>query len=129
MALPTSSQNNQSNGHHMDAFDLHEARRQFPGLSQDVVAFNNAHGTVVYKGCIDAVAKEMSSYPFELGSDDPRGKQREANLTEQRAELAAFMNAAVDEVAFGQSTTLLFRTLGQALRPKMDGDSEMMSHS
>lgn len=136
MALTESSQNKQPNGYHggvgerklheLDAFDVHEARRHFPGLNQDVVAFNNAHGTVVHQGCIEAVAKEMSSYPFELGSDDPRGKQREANLTEQRAELAAFVNAAVDEVAFGQSTTLLLRSLGQALRPKMNEDSEMI---
>jgi selenocysteine lyase/cysteine desulfurase len=45
---------------------------------------------------------------------------------QQRAELAAFMNAAVDEIAFGQSTTLLLRTLVQALRPKMNGGSEMI---
>jgi selenocysteine lyase/cysteine desulfurase len=131
MTVANSSQNHYHNGSrngHLDrnAFDVDEARCQFPGLSQDAVAFNNAHGTVVYQGCIEAVAKEMASYPFELGSDDPRGKQREANLTQQRAELAAFMNAEVDELAFGQSTTLLLRSLGQALRPKMDEESEMI---
>jgi hypothetical protein len=76
MAVLDSSQHKQPNGGHhelgnRDAFDVHEARRQFPGLSQDAVAFDNAHGTVVYQGCIEAVAKEMGSYPFELGSDDP----------------------------------------------------------
>lgn len=136
MALTDSSQNEQptENGgvpgeqelQEQDVFDVHEARHQFPGLSPEVVAFNDAHGTVVFQGCIEAVAKEMSSYPFEPGSDDPRSKKREANLAGQRAELAAFMKAEVDEVAFGQSTTFLLRTLGQALRPKMDGDSEMI---
>lgn len=122
MAPAASSENKQ----YQDAFDVHEARKHFPGLSHDAVAFNNAHGSVVLQECIDAVANEMASYPFELGSDDPRAVKREDTLTQHRAELAAFMNADGDEIAFGQTTTLLLRTLGQALRAKMDSDSEMI---
>jgi selenocysteine lyase/cysteine desulfurase len=43
---------------------------------------------------------------------------------QQRTELATFMNAELDELAFGQSTTLLLRSLGQALRRKMNGQSD-----
>ena len=122
MASAASSENKQ----YQDAFDVHEARKHFPGLNHDAVAFNNAHESVVLQECIDAVANEMASYPFELGSDDPRAIKREDTLTQHRAELAAFMNADGDEIAFGQTTTLLLRTQDQALRAKMDSDSEMI---
>ncbi|KAF2123611.1 hypothetical protein P153DRAFT_391338 [Dothidotthia symphoricarpi CBS 119687] len=53
-------------------------------------------------------------------------KANNKGAIQRNREFAVFMDATVDEIAFGQSTTLLLRTLGHALWPKMNGDSEMI---
>ncbi|THY69848.1 putative nonribosomal peptide synthase [Aureobasidium pullulans] len=68
----------------------------------------------------------MSSIPIELGRNDPESIKKTERLGNNYKELAAFMNADADEIAFGQTTTSLFRALGQALRPLLDSDCEMV---
>ncbi|KAB8263316.1 hypothetical protein BDV32DRAFT_146645 [Aspergillus pseudonomiae] len=109
-----------------DAFDVQSVRRQFPALQGGIVAFNNAAGTAVYQGAIERTHDYMSSFPIEVGLDDPQSQKKTEGLMNKTAELAAFMNADSDEVAFGQSTTMLLRILGQALRPALNSDCEMI---
>ncbi|KUM59109.1 hypothetical protein ACN42_g8042 [Penicillium freii] len=122
-----------------DAFDVESVRKQFPALQEGIVAFNNAAGTAVYQGAIETTHKTMSSFPIEIGLEDPRSQERTEHWMKKTVELAAFINAASDEVgklpstittmsyrAFGQSTTFLLRTLGQALRPSLNSDCEMI---
>ncbi|KAE8371926.1 hypothetical protein BDV26DRAFT_298352 [Aspergillus bertholletiae] len=109
-----------------DAFDVQSVRRQFPALHEGIIAFNNAAGTAMYQGAIESTHNYMSSFPIEVGLDDPQSQKRTESLMDKTAELAAFMNAAPDEVAFGQSTTMLLRILGQALRPALNSDCEMI---
>ncbi|KAH8653268.1 putative nonribosomal peptide synthase [Tricladium varicosporioides] len=112
-----------------DAIDMELVRENFPALHEGTVAFNNAAGTAVYKGAIEKAREYMCSLPIDPGLDD-KGSRK---VTEQREntlrELAAFMNASPDEIAFGPSATFLFRSLGQALRPMLNSDCEMVVSS
>ncbi|EKJ68473.1 NPS16 [Fusarium pseudograminearum CS3096] len=112
-----------------DALDVQSVRRQFPALHGGLVAFNNAAGTAVYQGAIDNTHKYMSAFPVELGLDDPQSQAKTKRMMDKVAELAAFMNADADEIAFGQSTTMILRTLGQALKPSLNSDCEMIVSS
>ncbi|RBR10285.1 uncharacterized protein FIESC28_09535 [Fusarium coffeatum] len=112
-----------------DALDVESVRRQFPALHDGLVAFNNAAGTAVYQGAIDNTHKYMSAFPVELGLDDPQSQAKTKRMMDKVAELAAFMNADADEIAFGQSTTMILRTLGQALKPSLNSDCEMIVSS
>ncbi|KAH9997471.1 putative nonribosomal peptide synthase [Xylariaceae sp. FL0662B] len=121
---PTSSEDSAMSA--TDAIDVQSVRRNFPALQQGIVPFNNAAGTVLHQGAFESTHKYMSSCPIELGHDDPQSikatKLRENNFEE----LAAFVNASADEIAFGQSTTFLLRSLGHALRPLLNSDCEMV---
>jgi len=81
-----------------DAFDVQSVRRQFPALHEGIVAFNNAAGTAVHQGAIESTQKYMSSFPIEVGLDDPRSQKKTEVLTNKVATLAAFMNAEPDEI-------------------------------
>ncbi|KAL2027633.1 hypothetical protein VTO58DRAFT_110321 [Aureobasidium pullulans] len=110
----------------VDAFDVESVRKQFPALQQGIVPFNNAAGTALLQSAIDRTQWYMSSIPIELGRDDPESIKKTERLGNNYKELAAFMNADADEIAFGQTTTFLFRAFGQALRPLLNSDCEMV---
>ncbi|EAL85691.1 nonribosomal peptide synthase, putative [Aspergillus fumigatus A1163] len=101
-------------------------REQFPALHHGVVPFNNAAGTVVHREAAESTHRYMTSFPYELGRDDPASAAKTQRLQDRFAELAAFMNADPDEIAFGQSTTFLLRSLGQALKPLLNSDCEII---
>ncbi|KAH7179819.1 uncharacterized protein B0J16DRAFT_323293 [Fusarium flagelliforme] len=128
-SCPTPSTSTTNTTTAQDALDVESVRRQFPALHTGLVAFNNAAGTAVYQGAIDNTHKYMSAFPVELGLDDPQSQAKTKRMMDKVAELAAFMNADADEIAFGQSTTMVLRTLGQALKPSLNSDCEMIVSS
>ncbi|OJJ80662.1 uncharacterized protein ASPGLDRAFT_84853 [Aspergillus glaucus CBS 516.65] len=68
----------------------------------------------------------MTSFPYELVHDDPTSAAKTQQHEDKFAELAAFMNAEPDEIAFGQTTTFLLRSLGQALKSLLNSDCEIV---
>ncbi|KAE8363741.1 hypothetical protein BDV27DRAFT_165285 [Aspergillus caelatus] len=101
-------------------------RKEFPALHQGVVPFNNAAGTVLHHEAAEATHRYMTSFPYELGRNDPASAAKTQRMDEKFTELAAFINAEPDEIAFGQSTTFLLRSLGQALKPLLNADCEII---
>ncbi|GKU18054.1 unnamed protein product [Fusarium langsethiae] len=128
-SCPTPSTSTTNTTTARDALDVQSVRRQFPALHSGLVAFNNAAGTAVYQGAIDNTHKYMSAFPVELGLDDPQSQAKTKRMMDKVAGLAAFMNADADEIAFGQSTTMILRTLGQALKPSLNSDCEIIVSS
>ncbi|TVY42799.1 Nonribosomal peptide synthetase [Lachnellula occidentalis] len=106
--------------------DINAVRKQFPGLDEGSVCFNNGSGALVYKGAIESITRTMSAPHLNLRGLDSKSnidvKQRVAHY----AKMASFMNADPDEIAFGPSTTGLLRTLTNSLRPNLNADSEMI---
>ncbi|KAK2592653.1 hypothetical protein QQS21_009652 [Conoideocrella luteorostrata] len=109
-----------------DAFNVATVRKEFPALHHGVVAFNNAAGTVLHQDAMAGTQKYMTAFPYELGRNDAQSQAKTENLIETYGELAAFMGADPDEVAFGQTTTFLLRMLGQALKPSLNSDCEIV---
>jgi hypothetical protein len=81
-----------------DAFDVQSVRTQFPALHEGIVAFNNAAGTALYQGAIESTHNYMSSFPIEIGLDDPQSQRKTERLMDKTAQLAAFINAAPEEI-------------------------------
>lgn len=81
-----------------DAIDVQSLREQFPALHHGVVPFNNAAGTVVHREAAESTHRYMTSFPYELGRDDPASAAKTQRLQDRFAELAAFMNADPDEI-------------------------------
>lgn len=96
VATPASSEDCAATG--TDAIDVQSVRGHFPALHHGLVAFNNAAGTVVHQGAVEGTNKYMSSFPIELGRDDPQSHAKTERLGNIYAELAAFMNAEPDEI-------------------------------
>jgi hypothetical protein len=81
-----------------DVIDVQSLREQFPALHHGVVAFNNAAGTVLHREAAESTHRYMTSFPYELGRDDPASALKTQRLQDRFAELAAFMNADPDEI-------------------------------
>ena len=81
-----------------DVIDVQSWREQFPALTLGVVAFNNAAGTVLHREAAESTHRYMTSFPYELGRDDPASAAKTQRLEDKFAELAAFMNAEPDEI-------------------------------
>ncbi|CAI7613784.1 unnamed protein product [Penicillium viridicatum] len=99
-----------------DAFDVESVRKQFPALREGIVVFNNAAGTAVYQGAIETTHNTMSSFPIEIGLEDPRSQERTEHWMKKTVELAAFMNAASDEVASAGAWVSLAKDIGIAIK-------------
>ncbi|CAG9949769.1 unnamed protein product [Clonostachys rosea f. rosea IK726] len=109
-----------------DQIDVQSVRQKFPALHHGIVPFNNAAGTAVHTEAVDKAREYLSAIPIELGHDDIKSQEKTQRLMNNYGELAAFINAAPDEIAFGQTTTFMFRALGQALRPNLNSDCEII---
>lgn len=81
-----------------DAIDVQSLRKEFPALHHGVVPFNNAAGTVLHREAAEATHRYMTSFPYELGRNDPASEAKTQRMDEKFTELAAFMNAEPDEI-------------------------------
>lgn len=108
-----------------DFVNVSEVRACFPGLAGETALFNNASGTVVLKSAIESASNLMASSPLPGGSD-PKSREAVAAYVRNKEEVARFLNAGVDEITFGQSTSSLLRVLGTSMKPLLSGDCEMV---
>ena len=98
-------------------------RARFTALQQPLAFFDGPGGTQVPDSVIDAIADYLRR--SNANTDGPFGTSRrtDALLTKARATAADFLNATVDEVAFGANmTTLNFALTRAASREWREGD-------
>ncbi|KAI0543753.1 putative aminotransferase [Xylaria curta] len=107
-------------------YDVEGVRKHFPALRGDLIPLNNATGSLVYEGATKAIANALSTYQLDLIGGDTISQLQLDERKSKYAELAAFMNAEPDEIAFGPSTSGLTRNLTNSLRPFLNSDSEMI---
>jgi cysteine desulfurase family protein (TIGR01976 family) len=99
------------------------ARARFTALQQPLTFFDGPGGTQVPDSVIDAIADYLRY--SNANTDGPFGTSRrtDALLTQARLTAADFLNATVDEVAFGANmTTLNFALTRTASREWREGD-------
>lgn len=107
-------------------FDVESVRQHFPALRGERVPLNNATGSLVYEGAVKAIANAMSAYQLDFAGGDVISQLQIDERKSKYVQLAAFMNAEPDEIAFGPSTSGLIRNVTTSLRPFLNSDSEMI---
>ncbi|TLD22724.1 hypothetical protein PspLS_07392 [Pyricularia sp. CBS 133598] len=95
--------------------DINQVRGSFPALSVDQVFFDNAGGSQTLGKVIDSIREYLSNTNVQLGASYSTG-QKSTSLYDKGYEAAAkYINASVDNIVLGSSTTQLFRNLAQTL--------------
>ncbi|KAI1854652.1 hypothetical protein JX266_000770 [Neoarthrinium moseri] len=107
-------------------YDVESVRQHFPALRGERIPLNNATGSLVYEGAVKAIANAMSTYQLDFIGGDTISQLYIDQRKSKYVELAAFMNAEPDEIAFGPSTSGLIRNVTTSLRPLLNSDSEMI---
>jgi cysteine desulfurase family protein (TIGR01976 family) len=98
-------------------------RARFSALQRDLVFFDAPGGTQVPDSVIDAVAGYLRDENANLGGPFETSRLSDALVDRAHATAAGFLNATVDEVAFGANmTTLNFALSRAASREWREGD-------
>ena len=98
-------------------------RARFTALQRPLVFFDGPGGTQVPDSVIDAIADYLREANANLGGPFETSRRSDALITKAHIAAADFLNATVDEVAFGQNmTTLNFALSRAAARDWSEGD-------
>jgi len=102
---------------------VESVRAQFSALQRDLVFFDAPGGTQVPDAVIDAIAGYLRDENANLGGPFVTSRLSDALVAHAHAAAAGFLNATVDEVAFGANmTTLNFAWSRAASREWREGD-------
>ncbi|KAK8138455.1 hypothetical protein PG984_001835 [Apiospora sp. TS-2023a] len=110
----------------MAQLDVTAARSKFPALNQDQVYFDNAGGSQTLGTVVDSICQYLTNNNVQLGATYRVGKLATARYNDGFAAAAKYVNAQEDEIAFGSSTTQLYRNLSYALEFQ-EGDEIIIS--
>jgi cysteine desulfurase family protein (TIGR01976 family) len=98
-------------------------RGRFSALQRDLAFFDGPGGTQVPDSVIEAIAGYLRDANANLGGPFETSRRSDELVTDAHATAAGFLNATVDEVAFGQNmTTLNFALSRAAAREWVEGD-------
>jgi len=101
--------------------DVEFCRAHFPAMSSGWVFMENAGGTLVPSQVIERASNFMTHNQVQPGEGYEASEAALQRISEGRAALAALINAEVDEVVVGPSTTnnvyVLSHALGELLSP------------
>jgi len=98
-------------------------RARFTALQRPLAFFDGPGGTQVPDSVIDAIAAYLREANANLGGPFVTSRLSDALITKAHIAAADFLNATVDEVAFGQNmTTLNFALSRAAAREWREGD-------
>lgn len=92
-------------------------RKRFPALQQtDQIYFDNAGGSQTLGTVVDDIRDYLCRSNVQLGASYAVGKKATEKYSEGFKAAARYVNAHVDEVAIGPSTTQLLRNLSWTLK-------------
>ncbi|KAH7010512.1 pyridoxal phosphate-dependent transferase [Ilyonectria destructans] len=110
------------------AFSVENARAQFPALAKKQIFGDNAGGSQV----LGTVAKSISQYLVEtnvqLGASYKTSTQSTGIFDDAYKAAAKYVNANVEEIVIGASTTQVLRNLAAALKLQ-PGDEVILSEA
>lgn len=108
------------------AFPIDYVRKSFPALQQDQVFFDNAGGSQTLGNSIEDVRRYLTDTNVQLGASYTVGTKATDRYQAAFEAGARYVNASVDEIAYGASTTQLFRNLSWTLQFE-EGDEIIIS--
>jgi cysteine desulfurase family protein (TIGR01976 family) len=97
-----------------------EIRKHFPALArrhngQPVAYFDGPGGTQVPRGVVEAISDYLFNHNANSHWAFPTSSETDATIANARHALADFLNAAINEIAFGANMTTLTFHLARAL--------------
>jgi cysteine desulfurase family protein (TIGR01976 family) len=102
---------------------VESVRARFSALQRDLTFFDGPGGTQVPDSVIDAIGSYLRESNANLGGPFETSRRSDALIAAAHATAAGFVNATVDEVAFGANmTTLNFALSRAASRDWREGD-------
>jgi cysteine desulfurase family protein (TIGR01976 family) len=102
---------------------VESVRTRFSALQRPLAFFDGPGGTQTPDSVIDAIADYLRTANANTGGPFATSRQTDALITTARSTAADFLNATVDEVAFGANmTTLNFALTRAAARAWREGD-------
>jgi cysteine desulfurase family protein (TIGR01976 family) len=102
-------------------FDIERVRAAYPALLEGYAHFEGAAGTLVAKGCADAVAAVTGSAVANKSSAFEPGRRALEIVDEARAAIADLVGGEPDGVVFAQSATALTYLVARTLALPADG--------
>src|SRR5689334_1612796 len=96
--------------------DIQNIRSNFPSLNRDQIFMDNAAGAQVVVSCIDSINEYLSNSNVQPGGRYPVSEEATAKVQAGYDAAAKHINASVEEVIFGASTTQLVRNVSTALK-------------
>jgi len=102
---------------------VESVRARFTALQRPLAFFDGPGGTQVPDSVVDAIAGYLRESNANLGGAFATSRRSDALVTNAHAAAADFLNATIDEVAFGANmTTLNFALSRTAAREWSEGD-------
>lgn len=92
-----------------------QVRKRFPALQQDQVYFDNAGGSQTLDTSIEEIRNYLLNNNVQLGASYAVGQKSTGRYEAAFKAGAEYVNANVDEITYGASTTQLFRNLSWTL--------------
>jgi len=108
--------------------DVDAIRARFPALAAvgDWALFDNAGGSVPVRGVIERLTRYVSTCSVQLGASYEVSRRAGELVRAGRNAAARLVNADVDEVVLGPSSTVLVQLLARALGPTMAPGDEVV---
>ncbi|KAL9580275.1 MAG: hypothetical protein Q9212_004590, partial [Teloschistes hypoglaucus] len=112
-----------------DHLDSQAVRSHFPALQQKQVFLDNAGGSQVLSDAINSIRTYLEETNVQLGASYDIGQKATEKYNQGFKSAADFLNAGVDEIVIGPSTTQLFANLAQSLALSLPADAEIICSS
>ncbi|KAF5533918.1 cysteine desulfurase [Fusarium mexicanum] len=106
--------------------DIQYIRSWFPALARDQIFMDNVAGAQAVKTCSDAIYHYFNNANVQPVAAYPVSQEATSKVQRGYEALAKYVNASVDEVIFGTSTTHLARNVSTAFRFQ-PGDNIVLS--
>ena len=108
------------------ALDVDFARHQFPDSVWAWAFFENAGGSFVPQSVIDRLSAYMAETQVQPGASFPASASAARRMAEGQRRIAEMINADIDEIIIGPSTTANIYVLANALRPLFAAGDEVI---
>ncbi|RYC80260.1 hypothetical protein BFJ63_vAg16856 [Fusarium oxysporum f. sp. narcissi] len=108
------------------SFSVENARSQFPALAKPQIFGDNAGGSQVLGTVAKSIAEYLVETNVQLGASYQTSTQSTAIFDNAYKAAAKYINARIDEIVIGASTTQVLRNLAAALKLQ-PGDELILS--
>jgi cysteine desulfurase family protein (TIGR01976 family) len=105
---------------------VESVRVRFSALQRPLAFFDGPGGTQVPDSVIEAIGDYLREANANLGGPFETSRRSDALVTEAHAAAAGFLNATIDEVAFGANMTTLNFALSRAAARDWQPDDEIV---